>query len=153
MKQMVGLKTCGSLMMRNDHRIVFNWLIESGWDSVSFVATGILHKNFYSIHSLGIEYHCYDIDPGFTREDYVLCDVIFDPIKLSKNIINFNAQKMYPIGKVHKGEFIIIGSADKHPGDCNVVTSCDQLIEQNEIHTVIKTIEIPNYSIVWGSND
>jgi hypothetical protein len=153
MKQMVGLKIYGSLMMRNDHRIVFNWLIESEWDSVAFVATGILHKKFYSIQALGIEYHCYDLDPGFTREDYVLCDVIFDPIKLSKNIINFNAQKMYPIGKVHKGEFIIIGSSDKHPGDCNVVTSCDQLIEQNEIHTVIKTIEIPNYSIVWGRND
>jgi hypothetical protein len=153
MKQMVGLKNYGSLMMRSDHRIAFDWLMESGWDNVSFVAAGRISDRFYSIINLGIDYHCYDMDPVIVRDDYTLCDVIFDPITLSKNIINFNAQKMYPLGKVHKGEFIIIGSSDRHPGDCNIVTSCKQLIEQNEIHTVIKAIDIPNYSIVWGRND
>jgi hypothetical protein len=153
MKQMVGLKNCGNRMIREDHRIVFDWLMESGWEEVSLVATGRISDRFYSIKSLGMGYHCYDMDPAIVRNDYTLCDVIFDPITLSKNIINFNAQKMYPMGKVHKGEFIIIGSADKHPGDCNIVTSCQQLIDQNKIHTVIRTIEIPNYSIVWGCND
>lgn len=140
-------------MMREDHRIVFDWLMESDWDEVSLVATGRISEKFYSIKNLEMNYHCYDMDPAIVRNDYTLCDIIFDPVKLSKNIINFNAQKMYPMGKLHKGEFIIIGSADKHPGDCNVITSCRQLIDQNEIHTVIKTIEIPNYSIVWGCND
>ena len=153
MKQMVGLKNCGNRMMREDHRIVFDWLMESDWDEVSLVATGRISEKFYSIKNLEMNYHCYDMDPAIVRNDYTLCDIIFDPVKLSKNIINFNAQKMYPMGKLHKGEFIIIGSADKHPGDCNVITSCRQLIDQNEIHTVIKTIEIPNYSIVWGCND
>lgn len=141
-------------MMNKDHEIVFDWLLESGYDRVSYVAPGRLPKKFYSINQIGVSYHCYDMDPIFkNRTDYTICDIIFDYVNLDGLMINFNAQKMYPIGKVHVGEFIIVGSNDRYPGDCNPVTSCQQLIDQNNLKTVYNSIEIPNYCIVWGSNE
>ena len=144
--------------MRHDHAVLHHWLIDSGWDHVSYVAPAILPQEFYDVRSLGIEYKCYDLDPRFkNNKDYKVCDVIFDPITLGETIINFNAHKMYPIGKVHKGEFMIAGTSFGHNGDCNIISSCDQLIEQNGLHTVYKSSHIPtnriSFYMVWGRND
>lgn len=144
--------------MRSDHNTLYQWLIESDWDSVSYVAPGMLPEEFYRIRSMGINYTCYDIDPRFKNNpDYKVCDVIFDHVDIGTQIINFNAHKMYPLGKVHNGEFMIAGTSFGHNGDCNVISSCDQLIEQNELHTVYRTAHVPTnrieYFMVWGRND
>jgi hypothetical protein len=158
MKQMGGLKIYGSLMMRHDHIILNNWLINSDWEYVDYVAPALLPDSFYEIGKMGIDYKCYDIDPKFKNNpDYHVCDVIFDPVRLRDRIINFNAHKMYPIGKVHKGEFMIAGTTFGHNGDCNNISSIDQLVNQNELHTVYKSSHIPTnhieYFMVWGRND
>lgn len=145
-------------MMRHDHFQIYNWLINSDWNHVDYVAPGVLHDRFYLVPDVGITYTCYDSDPRFkNNKDYKVCDVIFDPVSLGETVINFNAHKMYPIGKVHKGEFIITGTSLAHNGDCNVISSCDQLIEQNLLHTVYKKAHIPTnrleYFMVWGRND
>lgn len=145
-------------MMRHDHSILYQWLVNSDWDHVDYVAPAILPQEFYYINSLGITYRCYDLDPRFkNNKDYQICDVIFDPVKLGPTVINFNAHKMYPIGKVHKGEFMIAGTSFGHNGDCNSISSCQQLIEQNELHTVYKYTHIPtnriDFFMVWGRND
>lgn len=145
-------------MMRHNYRIPYDWIMESDWDNVSLVAPADLPWEYENISRMGISYHCYDIDPRYSSyETYTICDPIFDPVTLSRCIVNFNAQKMYPIGKVYKGEFIIVGSDTMHNGDCNVITSCEQLIEQNELHTVYKKLEIPTnrntFYFVWGEND
>lgn len=132
--------------------------MESDWEHAFMVAPGDLPWQYEELRKVGISYHCYDIDPKYSSyEHYTICDPIFDPISLGQTIVNFNAQKMYPIGKVYKGEFIIVGSNLQHNGDCNVVSSCDQLIEQNLLHTVYKKAYIPinrlEYFMVWGRND
>ena len=158
MKQRDGLKLCGSLMMRHNYQVPFDWIMRSDWDNVSLVAPGDLPWQYTDLHKLGIRYKCFDIDPIFTgREYYQICDPIFDTVEMSDCIVNFNAQKMYPLGKVYKGEFIIVGSDISHNGDCNIITSCDQLVEQNMINTILETKAIPTnrctYYFVWGRND
>lgn len=143
--------------MRHDHRKLYEWLIDSDWEDVSYVAPAMLPDEFYRVSNMGISYRCYDIDPRFKNNpDYKVCDVIFDPINLGNTVINFNAQKMYPIGRVHVGEFMIAGTSLAHNGDCNVISSCEQLIEQNNLHKIYKTAHIPSngidYFLVWGSN-
>lgn len=158
MKQMVGLKNYGSRMIRYEYGIPFGWILESDWDFAHLVAPADLPSEYNSLIDAGINYHCYDIDPKYkSYPKYTICDPIFDPVELGQTIVNFNAHKMYPIGKVHKGEFIIVGSDDEHNGNCNIIRSCDQLIEQNLLHTVFKK-EIfrtnrCNYYFVWGNND
>lgn len=158
MKRKGGLKLCGNHTMRYDHLIIHDWLTNSNWEYVDYVAPAILPEIFYKMKTLGIDYKCYDIDPMFKNDpNYQVCDVIFDPIKLRSNIINFNAHKMYPIGKVYKGEFIITGTSSNDNGDCNPVYSVDQLIEQNGLHTIYDTEYMKfnniSVSIVWGRND
>jgi len=158
MKQRDGQKNYGSLMMRHDHSVLYHWLMNSDWVHADYVAPAVLPEEFYLMKNLGMTYKCYDMDPRFkNNRDYQICDVIFDPVKLGSTVINFNAHKMYPIGKVHKGEFMIAGTTFGHNGDCNIISSLEQLIEQNELHTVYKTGHIPTnrveYFMVWGRND
>lgn len=158
MKQKDGLKHYGSLMMKPNYQTPFDWIIESEWDNVSFVAPAELPWEYHDLPKLGINYCCYDIDPVYSDYEYYrICDPIFDPVDLAHFIVNFNAQKMYPIGKLYKGEFIIVGSDIAHNGDCNIITSCEQLIEQNMLHTVFDKKSIVTnrctYHFVWGRND
>lgn len=144
--------------MRHDHAVLYNWLMDSDWLHADYVAPAILPEEFYLMRNFDVDYKCYDRDPRFKKyTDYQVCDVIFDPVKLGKTIINFNAHKMYPIGKVHKGEFMIAGTTLGHNGDCNIISSIDQLVNQNELHTVYKSSHIPTprieYFMVWGRND
>lgn len=134
------------------------WICSSNYDLISIVAPNILPIEFSLLKTLGIDYRCYDRDPKFKDvSDYTVCDPIFDDIELCGLILNFNTEKMYPIGKVYRGEFIICGSDEYHPGNCNFIKSCEQLIEQNELHTVYRKSHIPtnrcNYYFVWGRND
>lgn len=145
-------------------RTIYDWIILSEHDDVSMIATGDLPDYYESLtKSFAINYHCYDYDPKFKNNPrYTVCDVIFDSPQLNGLLVNFNAQKMYPIGKIYNGEMIVIGSDFKHNGDCNVITSCEQLVEQNNLHTVYKMAicnhygyDIFNHNIfmVWGRND
>lgn len=141
----------------------YEWIILSDCDVVSMIAPAVLPEYYNNLRSLGIDYHSYDYDPKFNNNhEYTVGDVIFDGMVLSGLLVNFNAQKMYPIGKIHTGQMIICGSDRAHNGDCNVVTSCEQLIEQNNIHTVYgqMTANHNGYNkldhtvyLVWGRND
>jgi len=156
MKQMVGLKNYGSLTMRVDNQLAYDWLMESEWEQVSYIAPGEIPHRFLMVDRLGIEYNCFDMNPMY-KGKFIICDVIFDyPEGIYNNILNFNCHKMYPIGKLYRGEFILIGSDDRHPGDCNPVDSCDQLIEQNLLTTVYKQAKVStdrnNFYLVSGNN-
>ena len=156
MKQKVGLKKCGSLTMRVDNQLAYDWLMESQWEQVSYIAPGEIPDRFLMVDKLGIKYNCFDMNPMYNGK-FIICDVIFDyPKGIYNNILNFNCHKMYPIGKLYRGEFILIGSDDRHPGDCNPVDSCDQLIEQNLLTTVYKQEKVStdrnNFYIVFGNN-
>lgn len=142
----------------------YDWIILSDNDIVSMIAPGILPEYYEKLQkSYGINYHCYDYDPKFAEVDgYTVCDVVFDGVELPGLIVNFNAHKMYPLGKMFRGEFIIMGNDFEHNGDCNPIYSCQQLIEQNNIHTVYKMAVSDHWGheqfnhnnyMIWGRND
>jgi hypothetical protein len=144
--------------------IPYEWIILSDNDSSSFIAPGILPEYYQQLRkSYGIDYKCYDYDPKFRNiENYVIKDVIFDSVDISGLIVNFNCHKMYPIGKIFSGEMILIGSDNRHNGDCNPILDVQQLIEQNNIHTVYRKAIATHYGheqfnyktyMVWGRND
>ena len=58
----------------------------------------------------------------------------------------------WPIGKIYKGDMILIGDNDMHNGDCNPISSHEQLIEQNGITEVYNKIIDGKHFIVYGSN-
>jgi hypothetical protein len=144
--------------MREDTYQAIEWLLESGELDASIIAPGNTFNEFAVVAPMGISLTYYDIDPKFKNiSNCNIVDVIFETPPLSNCIIHMNAQKTYPIGKLYNGVLIICGGDDNHPGDCNVVTSCKQLITQNNIHTVYATKHIAhrriNSYIVWGRND
>jgi hypothetical protein len=147
------------MMMRPNYEIPFRWIMEeSNWDKFSIIAPGDLPWKYDSLRKLGITFRCYDIDPRYRESEfYSVLDPVFDPVQLERCILNLNAQKMYPLGKLYSGEFIIVGSDTAHNGDCNVITSCEQIIEQNCITEVMKTESVVtsrnSYFFVWGRND
>lgn len=142
--------------MRIDNQVAYDWLLGSGWDQVSYIAPGEIPYQFLSIDKLGVDYNCFDMNPMY-KDKFIICDVVFDiPVGIHSNILNFNCHKMYPLGRMYRGEFILIGSDDNHPGDCNVITSCQQLIDQNSLKTVYDQRKVStdrnNFYLVWGSN-
>jgi hypothetical protein len=131
-------------------------IVDSGYDKVAFTATRPL--DMQDLESMGVSCSYYGIDPEYYLDSkYTVCDVIFDNLTLEGLIVHVNAQKTYPIGKVYTGEFIIIGHSAHNVGDCTSLTSCDIIVEQNNITDVkIKldlNIDNKDYHIVWGSNE
>lgn len=73
--------------------------------------------------------HVYDKDPYLHLETeitpaapFVYCcvDVIFDKVDLSSYdmIVVLSQQKMYPVAKKHKGNFILLLGQNPHNGNC-----------------------------------
>jgi hypothetical protein len=142
----------------------YDWIILSDNDVVSFVAPATLPDYYEKLNkSYGINYHCWDSDPKFKNNSkYTVSDVVFDSVILPGLIVNFNSHKMYPVGKLFRGEMILMGSDNCHNGDCNPVYTCEQLIEQNDIHTVYKMAIADHWGheqfkyktyMIWGRND
>lgn len=100
--------------------------------------------------------HVYDKDPylhldsKFGSADYLYCatDVIFDKVDLSGYdlIVVLNQEKMYPVPKKHKGNFILFFGLKEHNGNCT--TSEDDLgleIEENYVfdrHRVVTGVSV-----------
>ena len=98
-------------------------------------------------------------DINFKDMPNIICsDFVFDDVVLKECVINYNCEKTYPVGKMHKGILILRGDDKEHNGDCNPITSVNQLIEQNEIETVYDSFIMKsknkkyNQYCVYGSN-
>ena len=91
-------------------------------------------------------------------------DVIFDDVTLPNDglIIHPKCEYTYPIGRVHEGQkFLLIGNDAQEDQwtklyNCNPITSCDQLIDQNRLKEVYHTKKwsggYEGYYLAWGSN-
>ena len=97
--------------------------------------------------------------PVFITDNVVICnDFVFDNVKLNECVINYNCEKTYPVGRLHKGIFILRGDDKEHNGDCNPIYSVYDLIEQNNLTEVYDTCEIKyknknyNHFYAYGSN-
>ena len=135
---------------------LFEWLVE--YDEISILCC----RNFSLIRALrkmGIHVDNINFDINFRDMPNVICkDFVFDEVKLKECVINYNCEKTYPVGRLHKGIFILRGDDKEHNGDCNPIFSVSDLVEQNKLTEVYDTHEIKfknknyNHYYVYGSN-
>ena len=129
-------------------------------DDLNMVCSWYMNYHVDKIEKLGYNITYYDSDP-YVCEDCDLIsdnihnvDVIFDRVRFKGPIIHKFCEDTYPIGKVHKGKYILAGINKKRLHICNPIKSSQQLIEQNEIKSVIYEEEYEfqkvKYSIVVG---
>lgn len=133
---------------RDVEKLLLNAIIDGGYESVTFVASNERPRLVREVKGLGIDLDVIDYDPKFENPR----DAIFDDVTFNELVVDFNTEKHYPIGKVYKGDMIVIGDNDQHNGDCNPITSCAQIINDNEITKVDFDYNIDKWYIVKGSN-
>lgn len=133
---------------RHLEKLLLDTIIENGYDSISLVACNEREDLIYKLEGIGLEVDVIDYDPKFSFPR----DAIFDDIKFKELVVDFNAEKHYPIGKVYKGDMIVIGDNDNHNGDCNPIDNIDILIEQNDIKTIDFAYNIGKWFVVKGNN-
>ena len=106
----------------NRYNIVLNDKIHSlitqffDEDDLNIVCSWYMNYHVDKIEKLGYNISYYDSDPYVCEDcelisDNIYCtDVIFDDIKFKGPIIHKFCEDTYPIGKVHKGKFILAGN-------------------------------------------
>ena len=121
---------------------LFDWIINH--DEISVLCC----PNFNlvrTIKKLGIYVDNINFDINYKDMPNVICsDFVFDDIQLKDCILHYNCEKTYPVGKIHKGVFILRGDDKEHNGDCNPINSVEKLIEDNEITEVYETYVLKN---------
>ena len=133
---------------RNLEKLLLDTIISEGYESVSLVACNERTELVYMLEGIGIDVDVVDYDPKFPNPR----DVIYDNVKFNELVVDFNAEKHYPIGNVYKGNMIVIGDNDQHNGDCNPIDNVDVLIEQNNITNVDFSYNIDKWFVVKGNN-
>lgn len=133
--------------------MIINHLLN--YNSVTLVACNDRLELIDNLKSFEIDVNAIDYDPKFFGSGgsgYEVKDCIFDEVEFGECVVHFNCEKTYPIGRLYKGDMILIGDNDRHNGDCNPVTSCEQLIEQNQIVEVFEQYINGKHFIVYGTN-
>lgn len=135
---------------------LFDWVVNH--ESISMLCC----PNFNLVHmirKLGIEIDNINYDLNFTgMPNLINKDIIFDNVKLKECVVHYNCEKTYPVGKIHKGIFILRGDDKGDNGDCKPIKSIEQIIEENEISTIYETYVTKNknkhynHYYVYGSN-
>lgn len=135
---------------------LFDWIINH--DEISVLCC----PNFNlvrTIKKLGIYVDNINFDINYKDMPNVICsDFVFDDIQLKDCILHYNCEKTYPVGKIHKGVFILRGDDKEHNGDCNPINSVEKLIKDNEITEVYETYVLKNQNrkynhyYVYGTN-
>lgn len=101
-------------------------------DSVAFIGPS-RNGNWKNVieyaHKCCNKVHVYDKDPYLSMETetsgplpfmYCCTDVIFDKVDLSRyeTIIVLSQEKMFPVPRKHKGNFILLVGKNPHNGNC-----------------------------------
>jgi hypothetical protein len=143
--------------MREIDKWIYQRVFGSDYETISMIGVSDKRELYVQLkHVFDVEMVDYDI--RFNEdEDIISKDVVFDDVKLNELIINFACEKMWPIGKMYKGrEFILVGDNGRNNGDCNPITSCEQLAEQNELTEVYAQSEFKRWRgkhyVVYGCN-
>lgn len=112
-----------------------------------------------TLRGLDIEVDNINSDINFRDMPSITCnDFVFDDVRLNVCVLHYNCEKTYPVGKLHKGIFILKGDNKEHNGDCNPIRSIDKLVEDNELTEVFDSFEMQhnnrNYKqfCVYGTN-
>lgn len=133
---------------------IANFIIDNIDDSdLSFIYS-TKKDSFVRLQKLGYNVKIYEHNLYETNDPV---DVFFDHVVIPGTIVHPRCEYTYPIGKIYKGTFILVGNDGTRDEwsklyNCNPIKSVDQLIEQNEIKEVYGTKEWFHYSLVYGSN-
>lgn len=118
---------------------LFNWIVNH--DEISLLCCSSF-RTAKLIRQLGIEVDNINYDINFRDMPGIICNYfVFDNIKLRECVLHYNCEKTYPVGKIHKGTFILRGDNKEHNGDCNPIISCEHLAEQNELTTIYDSFQ------------
>ena len=135
---------------------LLNWVVNHDEISLLCCPTFLFAKN---LKKLGIDIDNINYDINFLDMPNVICkDFVFDEIKLKQCVLHYNCEKTYPVGRMHKGTFILRGDDKEHNGDCNPIYSIDDLVKQNQLTEVFdhyqKRSKNKNYNhfLVYGTN-
>jgi len=129
------------------------WIIL--YDRVVLLAPGNKEDQIEQFVDMGVEVRALDYNPKFHQyKHYEVVDFIFDDVSLKADcLVHYNCEKTYY--KINYTGDIILRGDDRHKnGDCNPITSCEQLIMQYELKevydTVIQDCGKHKQYIVWG---
>lgn len=144
MKQKAGLKHYGNHMRKIDKTLAM-LIPYTAQSSVAACAIGYEHDELLDrLQMMGLEVNVYDSRPDIKRE-YKRVDIILDDVKFHEDlIIHFNVENTYPIGKVHKGHFLLIYDDGFHKGNCTTYDTSKDVIE---LIAEDNNISIINYMI------
>lgn len=111
---------------------------------------------------MGYDCHYYDMDKVVCEANKNLTnnvhnvDIIFDNVVFRNGlIINKFCENTFPIGKLYKGNFILVGSDNNHLSNINKVYDTNTLIDQNELTEVYEESTFfynHNFYLVAGCN-
>lgn len=156
MMQEAGLLNYGNPMIRDIDEIIFWHILDLNAKSVDLCCVGYKRQSLIdSLERLNIKVNAYDYRLDL---DYIQKDVIFDDVKLDSDVIvHFAVEKTYPIGRVHKGTFILLHDTVDSKYCCNYIDKnvVQQIVEQNQIELI--SAEILNksrrtYTLVIGKS-
>lgn len=129
-------------------KLILDQIVDSEADVVTFVGHGHRAWLIRQCQAMCIGLTLYDYDPKFGNP----VDAIFDNVEFDDLVVVFNAEKHYPLGKLISREMIVVGDNMQRNGDCNPVSSCQQLIEQNNLTGVTYQKEFDKWCIVKGKS-
>ena len=135
---------------------LFDWIVNH--DEISVLCCPSF-RVVNTIRKLGITVDNINYDINFKDITTVICnDFVFDNVKLKECVLHYNCEKTYPIGRMHKGIFILRGDDKEHNGDCNPINSIEKLIKDNNITEIFDTHiqknknKKYNHYYVYGTN-
>ena len=104
---------------------LFDWIVNH--DEISVLCCPSF-RVVNTIRKLGITVDNINYDINFKDITTVICnDFVFDNVKLKECVLHYNCEKTYPIGRMHKGIFILRGDDKEHNGDCNPINSIETI--------------------------
>lgn len=110
-----------------------------------FLCSWYCNTDIYLLEEWGIDIkncHFYDFDEIVCKHNNKfetnihLKDVIFDNLDINGNIIHKYCEYTYPVGKIYKGNLLLVGSDEQQLYLPNTINSVEQLIEENLINDV-----------------
>ena len=143
-------------------RIFDELMIHYDDEIVHFLCSWYCHMEVDDFEIFGYKCFYYDIDPMVCEmnkkitNNVINKDVVFDDIEINEGIIvNKFCETCYPVGKIFKGKFVLVGSDNSHLSCINQINSCQQIIDQNELTKIHYKTTIKgkhNYYMVVGCN-
>jgi hypothetical protein len=143
-------------LLEDNFNVMCSWFCDIDLNYIKKLKFDMQKFNFFDF-----DYAVHESNEILTKNSFH-CDVIFDELNLTGNFLQKYCEYTYPIGRVYKGKFILVGNNDDGLHICNPINSTKQLIRQNKIKNVYYETnwqvireydqKVLNYYMVCGDN-